>query len=71
MRRDDDQALAFTLAALLLTGTALLVSCWVGPLTAFAAVAVTVIAAYAAPGLARRLAIRRAVRQLLRDLTQG
>ncbi|MER6465791.1 hypothetical protein ABT278_35735 [Streptomyces sp. NPDC001228] len=62
MRRDDDQALAFTLAALLLTGSALLVSCWVGPVTAFAAVAVTVIAAYAAPGLAWPAAWRSAAR---------
>ncbi|MEU9405736.1 hypothetical protein AB0E08_08515 [Streptomyces sp. NPDC048281] len=38
------------------------------PLAAFAAVAVLVVAAYAAPGLARRLAIRRAVRELLRSL---
>lgn len=66
--QDRDQALAFALAALLLTGTALLMSCWVGPLAAFAAVAVLVVVAYAAPGIARRLAIRRAVRELLRSL---
>ncbi|MER5600587.1 hypothetical protein [Streptomyces sp. NPDC002265] len=63
-----DQALALTLAVLLLTGSALLMSCWVGPLTTFTAVAVLVVTAYAAPGLARRLALRRARRQLLRVL---
>ncbi|MGW5658438.1 hypothetical protein [Streptomyces humi] len=65
---DRDQALAVTVAILLLTGTVLLVSCWVGPLTAYAAVAVVVVTAYAAPGLVRRIAVRRAVRRLLRDL---
>ncbi|MGW2689958.1 hypothetical protein ACWC6I_43265 [Streptomyces sp. NPDC001414] len=66
--RDQDQGLALTLAALLLTGTALLASCWVGPLATFTVTAVLIVAAYAAPGLARRLAIRRAVRELLRSL---
>lgn len=65
---ERDQGLALTLAALLLTGSALLVSCWVGPLATFAATAVLTVATYAAPGLARRLAIRRAVRELLRSL---
>ncbi|MEU2624296.1 hypothetical protein ABZ642_40350 [Streptomyces sp. NPDC007157] len=71
MHHDHDQGLALTLAVLLLTGTALLVSCWVGPLATFTAVAVLVVTAYAAPGLARGLAIRRAVRQLLRGLPGG
>ncbi|MEU2619680.1 hypothetical protein ABZ642_16355 [Streptomyces sp. NPDC007157] len=66
--QDRDQGVALALAALLLTGTALLASCWVGPLTAFTVVAVLIVAAYVAPGLARRLAIRRAVRELLRSL---
>ncbi|MFD5634823.1 hypothetical protein ACFWJM_11880 [Streptomyces sp. NPDC127077] len=65
---DHDQGLALTLAVLLLTGGVLLVSCWMGPLTTFAAVAVLVVIAHAAPGLARRLAVRRAVRRLLRTL---
>ncbi|MER5402256.1 hypothetical protein [Streptomyces sp. NPDC002599] len=46
----------------------LLMSCWIGPLTTFTAVAVLVVTAYAVPGLARRLAVRRAVRRLLRTL---
>ncbi|MFJ9351716.1 hypothetical protein [Streptomyces sp. NPDC101237] len=66
--QEREQGLALTLAALLLTGTALLASCWVGPLAAFTVTAVLIVAAYAAPGLARRLAIRRAVRELLRSL---
>ena len=61
-----DQVLALTLAVLLLTGgVLLLLSCWIGPLATFAAVAVLVVIGYAAPGLARCLAVRRAVRQLL------
>ncbi|MFE2584887.1 hypothetical protein [Streptomyces sp. NPDC059378] len=40
-------------------------SCWIGPITTFAAVAVPVVTAYAAPGLARRLALRRSLRRLL------
>ncbi|MFG2951921.1 hypothetical protein [Streptomyces adustus] len=47
----------------------LLMSCWVGPLPTFAAVAVLAVTAYAAPGLARPLAVRRTVRRLLRALT--
>ncbi|WP_392957546.1 hypothetical protein [Streptomyces sp. LN245] len=66
--RDHDQALALTLALLLLTGSVLLMSCWIGPITPFAAVAVLVVTAYTAPGLTRRLALRRALRQLLRAL---
>ncbi|MFE1292179.1 hypothetical protein [Streptomyces sp. NPDC058751] len=46
----------------------LLMSCWIGPLTTFTAVAVPVVTAYAAPGVARRLALHRALRQLLRTL---
>ena len=69
--RDHDQALVLTLAVLLLTGSVLLMSCWIGPITTFAAVAVLVVTAYAAPGPARRLALRRAVRQLLRTLPSG
>ncbi|MPY33541.1 hypothetical protein FNH09_20510 [Streptomyces adustus] len=53
---------------LLLTGSVLLMSCWVGPIATFAAVAVFVVSVYAAPGLARRLALCRALRQLLRVL---
>ncbi|MEW1773518.1 hypothetical protein [Streptomyces sp. NPDC086777] len=49
MRRGQDRAVVLTLAALLLTGNALLVFRWVGPLAAFAAVAVLVVAAYTAP----------------------
>ncbi|MEU3521349.1 hypothetical protein ABZ770_39930 [Streptomyces sp. NPDC006654] len=66
--RDRDQALAVTIAVLLLTGSVLLVSCWIGPLATFTSTAVLVVTAYAAPGLVRRIAIRRAVRQLLRGL---
>ena len=33
---DHDQALALTLAVLLLTGSVPLMSCWIGPLTTFA-----------------------------------
>ncbi|MCG7205339.1 hypothetical protein [Streptomyces arenae] len=47
-------------------GSVLLVSCWIGPLATFTTTAVLVVTAYASPGLARRIAIRRAVRQLLR-----
>ncbi|MFF4902896.1 hypothetical protein [Streptomyces sp. NPDC001068] len=68
MPRDDDQALALTLAALLLTGSSLLVSCWIGPLATFSVTAGLLVTAYAAPRLARRIAIRRAVRELLRTL---
>ncbi|MFB7338285.1 hypothetical protein ACFC00_42865 [Streptomyces adustus] len=46
----------------------LLMCCLVGPVTTFAAVAVFVVTASAAPGFARHLALRRAVRQLLRAL---
>ncbi|WP_328457547.1 hypothetical protein OG780_42595 [Streptomyces sp. NBC_00386] len=53
-----DPALALTLAVLLLTGSVLLTSCLIGPVTTFAAVAVLVVTAYAAPGIARRLALR-------------
>ncbi|MFJ5646354.1 hypothetical protein [Streptomyces sp. NPDC093223] len=67
-RQNQEQGLALTLAALLLTGTALLASCWVGPVATFTVMSVLIVAAYAAPGLARRLAIRRAVRELLRSL---
>ncbi|MFD5815686.1 hypothetical protein [Streptomyces sp. NPDC127038] len=63
---DHDQGLAFTLAVLLLTGNALLMSCWTGPLATFAIVAVLVGTAYTAPALACRLALRRALRRLLR-----
>ncbi|MGW3916842.1 hypothetical protein ACWEBX_35860 [Streptomyces sp. NPDC005070] len=65
---EQDQGLALTSAVLLLTGSVLLMSCWIGPLTTFAAVAVFVVTAYAAPGLDRRLALRRALRQLLRGM---
>ncbi|MFJ3762889.1 hypothetical protein [Streptomyces sp. NPDC090080] len=70
MHRDleSDQGLALTLAALILTGTGLLASCWVGPLATFTVTAVLIVAAYAVPGLTRRLAIRRAGRELLRSL---
>ncbi|MFE2530762.1 hypothetical protein [Streptomyces sp. NPDC059371] len=64
VHRDHDQALALTLAVLLLTGASLLVSCWIGPVATFTAAAVLAVTAYAVPGLARRLAIRRAVRRL-------
>ncbi|MGW5658022.1 hypothetical protein ACWEWO_42570, partial [Streptomyces humi] len=43
-------------------GSVLLVSCWVGPLATFTTTAVLVVIAYAAPGRARRIAIRRALR---------
>ncbi|PKT71298.1 hypothetical protein CW362_19805 [Streptomyces populi] len=69
MQRDREFAL--TLAVLLLTGGVLLLSCWMGPLTTFAAVAVLVVIAYAVPGLARRLALRRALRRLLRALNDA
>ncbi|MGW5654989.1 hypothetical protein [Streptomyces humi] len=49
-------------------GSVLLISCWIGPLATFITTAVLVVTAYAAPGLARRIAIRGAVRQLLRGL---
>ncbi|MGX1541114.1 hypothetical protein [Streptomyces adustus] len=68
VHRDQDQALALTLAALLLTGTSLLDSCWIGPAATFTATAVLVVTSYAASGLARRLALQRALRRLLRDL---
>lgn len=69
MRPDGDQALVLTRPALLLTGPP--AGVLLGrPATAFAAVAVVVVAAYAAPGIARRLVVRRAVRRLLRDLTE-
>ncbi|MFD7880766.1 hypothetical protein ACFV5G_43095 [Streptomyces sp. NPDC059766] len=71
VHRDQDQALALTLAALLLTGTSLLVSCWIGPVATFTATAVLVVTAYAAPGLVHRLVIPRAVRRLVRDLPGG
>ncbi|MGW7244093.1 hypothetical protein [Streptomyces sp. NPDC054804] len=52
----------------LLPGTAL-VSRWIGPHAAFfAAVAVLVVIAYAAPGCARRIAICRVLRRPLRGL---
>ncbi|MFG2949258.1 hypothetical protein [Streptomyces adustus] len=69
VHHDHDQALA--LAVLFLTGSVLLMSCWAGPVTTFAAVAVLVVTAYVAPGLARCLAVRRAVRRLLRALPGG
>ncbi|MFD7876996.1 hypothetical protein ACFV5G_23340 [Streptomyces sp. NPDC059766] len=43
-------------------------SCWIGRITTFAAVAVPVVIAHAAPGLARRLAPRRSLLRLLRTL---
>ncbi len=66
--QDRDQALAVTFAVLLLTGSVLFVSCWVGQLATFGAVAVLVVSAYAAPGVARRLAVRCAVCRLLRGV---
>ncbi|MER6433389.1 hypothetical protein ABT272_37545 [Streptomyces sp900105245] len=63
---DREQALAATVGLLLLIGTALLISCWTGPVTAFALIATPVLGAYALPCLFRALALRRAVRRLLR-----
>ncbi|MFF7146314.1 MULTISPECIES: hypothetical protein [Streptomyces] len=72
MHYDQDhaeyQALAVTLALLLLIGGVLLIACWSGVWVAFAAGAGSVVAAYAAPRLIRRIAARRAVRRLLRSL---
>ncbi|MFF4542468.1 hypothetical protein [Streptomyces aureus] len=70
MQRDQeqDQALALAFAVVLLTGSVLMMSCWLGPLTTFAVVAVFVVTAYAAPSLARRLVLRRALRRLLQSL---
>jgi uncharacterized membrane protein YfcA len=65
---DEHQALAVTLGLLLLIGGVLLVSCWAGPFTAFAAGAGPILAAYLGPRLARRLAVHRAVRRLRRSL---
>ncbi|MEU3902045.1 hypothetical protein [Streptomyces sp. NPDC045251] len=65
---DEHQALAVTLGLLLLIGGVLLVSCWAGPFTAFAAGAVPIVAVYAGPRVARLLAVRRAVRRLRRNL---
>ncbi|MEU8960074.1 hypothetical protein AB0C93_37940 [Streptomyces sp. NPDC048518] len=64
----EDQALAVTLALLLLIGGVLLVSLWFGVWWAFAAGAVPVVTAYAAPRLVRLVAARRAARRLLRSL---
>lgn len=62
---DGEQALAITVGLLLLVGTALIVSCWAGPVTAFALTAVPVLGAYLLPRFAHFLAVRRAVRRLL------
>ncbi|MEV7325932.1 hypothetical protein [Streptomyces sp. NPDC093970] len=54
MPRDDDQAVAVALAALLLAGTAIRV----GPLATFTVTAGPVVTAHAAPRLARRITVR-------------
>ncbi|MEU2336523.1 hypothetical protein ABZ770_26955 [Streptomyces sp. NPDC006654] len=64
--RARDQALAVTVAVLPLTGSVLLVSCWIGPRATFTTTAVLVVTAYAAPGLVRRIAVRRLLRSLPR-----
>ncbi|MFD5573985.1 hypothetical protein [Streptomyces cadmiisoli] len=68
MHDDHDQALAVTVAVLLLTGTVRILACWIGPLATFAVTAGPVVTASAAPGLTRRLTASRTVRQLLRSL---
>ncbi|MFF3418815.1 hypothetical protein ACFYW9_29600 [Streptomyces sp. NPDC002698] len=48
-----------------------LTSCWISPISpinTFTAVAALVVTAHAAPDLARRLTLRRALHQLLRTL---
>ncbi|MFZ4184721.1 hypothetical protein ACOZCG_26950 [Streptomyces pseudogriseolus] len=69
-REGDGQALAVTLALLLLTGGVLMLDAVAGPYVAFTAVAVPIVAAYAArpAGLLRALAVRRAMRRLIRSL---
>ncbi|MER5602994.1 hypothetical protein [Streptomyces sp. NPDC002265] len=62
------QALALTLAVLLLTDRRAADVLLDRPDCHVHAVAVLVVAAYTAPGLARCLAVRRAVRRLLRAL---
>lgn len=54
---DDRQALAVTVALLLLIGGVLLADAWTGPFTAFAAGAIPVLLGYAArpAGILRRL----------------
>ncbi|MGA5253386.1 hypothetical protein ACPCKZ_32105 [Streptomyces pseudogriseolus] len=69
-REGDGQALAVTLALLLLTAGVLMLDAVAGPYVAFAAVAAPTVAAYAArpAGLLRTLVFRRAVRRLIRSL---
>ncbi|MER5859799.1 hypothetical protein ABT131_29995 [Streptomyces sp900105245] len=61
-----EHALAVTVGLLLLIGTALLLSCWTGPVAAFVLIATPVLGAYTLPCLFHALALRRAVRRLLR-----
>ncbi|SEE66550.1 hypothetical protein SAMN05216532_8246 [Streptomyces sp. 2231.1] len=63
---DGAQALATTVGLLLLVGTALLVSCWTGPVAAFVLIAAPVLGAYVLPCLVRALVLRWVVRRLLR-----
>ncbi|EST17868.1 hypothetical protein [Streptomyces niveus] len=66
MRQDDDQALAVTLALLLLIGAVLIAREVLGLWLAFGLPAAAVVAAYWCPTLVWRLAVRRLVRQVRR-----
>ncbi|WP_328551200.1 hypothetical protein [Streptomyces sp. NBC_00358] len=68
--RDHDQALALALAVLLLTGSVLVTSCWIGLGTTFAAVPWPSSSSPSARHPASPVAwpVRRALRRLLRTL---
>lgn len=57
---DGEHALVVTVGLLLLIGTALLISCWTGPVAAFVIIAAPVLGAYALPCLFRARAGSRA-----------
>ncbi|MEV5205677.1 hypothetical protein [Streptomyces sp. NPDC053720] len=63
---DDGQALAVTIGLLLLIGSVLLIQGWLGTWWAFGLAAGAVVGGYYAPGITRRIAVRWAVRELIR-----
>lgn len=63
---EDGQALAVTVGLLLLIGSVLLLQGWLGTWWAFSLAAGTVVGGYYAPGITRRIAVRWAVREVIR-----
>ncbi|MES9512191.1 hypothetical protein ABWJ92_38490 [Streptomyces sp. NPDC000609] len=63
---DDGQALAVALGLLLLIGSVLLLDAWLGVWWAFGIAAGSVLSAYYVPGVTRWIAVRWAVREVIR-----